>query len=281
MSATLSYDLKKGLSVLTKEHRWDVLTVLILHANIRNRCWVSTDTICEMATNGNRNKAIAAKKWLEKHKTLEIVTYNKRVDEEKKLKPRQHVYQLLGKIQQCDDVLCDCQELKNTVMYLYTESIDGETFKSIDGETFKSIDGETRSIPIRSQPIEVNTTRKRLTPSIEDAKALIQAWVDGSGIPDMGNHLTLDSNIKHAKKMLKGENPITPDEMKEYTAYLVSKKKDLNFCFIPGNIEFWRSTKTKPAEPTPAPTPESIPSSPIHKIDKDFQAWVEQQKAAS
>jgi hypothetical protein len=64
MSATLDYDIKKCMGLLCKDSRWNVLTVLILHANIRNRCYVGMDTIAEMATAGNVNKATRVKNGL-------------------------------------------------------------------------------------------------------------------------------------------------------------------------------------------------------------------------
>jgi len=235
MSATLSYDLKKGLSVLTKEHRWDVLTVLILHANIRNRCWVSTDTLTEMATNGNRNKALAAKKWLQAHKVFEIVSYNKRVDDEKKLKPRQHVYQLLGKIQTCEDATCDCQKLKATVHYLYSESIDGHTFESIPVETFKSMDGETRSIPNRSKPKEEK--------SATALHPLIQAWADARGIDsvNIGAPIHTAKDLTIARRMAKWEVPPTCEEIKQVITN--SKAERYRFDWLEADIPKLRLTK--------------------------------------
>lgn len=167
MTATLDYDIKKALPVLTTDNRWNVLTVLILHANIRNRCWVSMDTIAEMATNGNRTKATRAKKWLEQHGAFELVEYDKRVKEEQKLTPRQHVYQLTGVIAPCQDISCRCQQIGASIHYLYqsnrptvetidnTNNLNGETFENLNGETFNRPTIETRSISNELYPNEV------------------------------------------------------------------------------------------------------------------------------
>ncbi len=72
MSASLDYSLKVIMPYLCKDHLWDVLTVFILHKNIRNRCWPDTDTLSSMGANGNRNKALSAKQWLIDHKVIDV-----------------------------------------------------------------------------------------------------------------------------------------------------------------------------------------------------------------
>lgn len=118
MTATLSFELKGVMKHLSKDERWNVLTVLILHANIRNRAYPSMQTIADMATGGNLHKATAAKKWLEKHGAFELVAYGKRVDDEKALGKRQHIYQLLGILRGCGDPECDCWQ-SGEYRYLY------------------------------------------------------------------------------------------------------------------------------------------------------------------
>ena len=103
MSATLAYGIKPIFYHLAEDQRWNVLSCLILHANIRNRCWPKVDTITAMATNGNRNIAIRAKKWLIEHKAIELVPHDKRVGEEVKLHQSRHVYQLTGTIEIADE----------------------------------------------------------------------------------------------------------------------------------------------------------------------------------
>jgi hypothetical protein len=66
------------------------------------------ETIADMATNGNLAKATRAKKWIEKHGAFELVPFGKRVDDERELPPRQHVYQLTGELRACDDPSCEC-----------------------------------------------------------------------------------------------------------------------------------------------------------------------------
>lgn len=108
MTATISFELKGVMKHLSRDDRWNVLTALILHANIRNRAYPSMQTLADMTTGGNLHKATAAKKWLEKHGAFELVAYGKRVDDEKLCGKRQHIYQLLGVLRGCGDAECDC-----------------------------------------------------------------------------------------------------------------------------------------------------------------------------
>jgi len=151
MSTTLDYDMKRALPILTKDSRLDVLVTLTLHANIRNRCWPSMETLSKEATNGNRNRATKAKQWLQKHGAFELVLSVKRMAEEKKLSPRQHVYQLTGIISSCTDQDCDCGHNGEIYRYLFFQNqevnrMDGHTIKSINGHTFNRMDGHTVSI---------------------------------------------------------------------------------------------------------------------------------------
>ncbi len=162
MSATIDYDIKRGLHLLTIDDRWNVLTVLILHSNIRNRCHVSMDTIAKMATHGNRTKATAAKKWLENHGAFELVPFGKRLEDERNLSPRQHVYQLKGTFHACTELGCDCGNDGQVYGYLYhgklenldgqmitfPKSLNGQTIENPNGQTFESLDGQTGSIPL-------------------------------------------------------------------------------------------------------------------------------------
>lgn len=151
---SISFQLKEAMHLLCRDDRWNVLTVLMLHSNIRNRCWPSMDILQEMACNGNRTRATRAKKWLVKHKAVELVPAAQRHPDEKHLPPRQHVYQLTGIIQACDDPECDCGHDGKTYFYFNVQdlkSFDGDTFKNISVD---NIDGDTRSNPIPSNPIK-------------------------------------------------------------------------------------------------------------------------------
>lgn len=167
MSAVLSFDLKRCFHILTDEDRWNVLSALMLFANVRNRCWPNMDTIARMATNGNRNNATRAKQWLLQCGAIELVPGDKRVGKDEKALPsRQHVYQLTGKL--CIDGI-EYQYLYHSAQSGETKAdkrMDGHTIdddKRMDGETIKrmnghNIDGHTRSITNGSKPKKDSAT---------------------------------------------------------------------------------------------------------------------------
>lgn len=154
MTTVLDFDLKNCLSVLTKDYRWNVLTVLILHGNTRNRCWTGMETIARLATNGNLTKATSAKKWLKLHRAFDLVPFSKRVDEEKELPPRLHVYQLTGVILKCGDPGCDCAAMSaDRYSYLYHNAPDIPTIENFNqGQvpTIENINGQNLSKSSRS-----------------------------------------------------------------------------------------------------------------------------------
>ena len=133
----LNFELKNHFRLIAGD-RWNVLTILLLHANIRNRCWVGMDRIAELATNGNIGHATKAKKWLVAHGAAELVDYVHRIGQEKELPARQHVYQLTGQFTTCNDLEC-CIQAGITVHYLYFQNpnvSDGENINVSDGEIF-------------------------------------------------------------------------------------------------------------------------------------------------
>ncbi len=78
--------------------RLNVLIALISHANVRNRCYPSMRLIAKET--GYALEAVnEAKKWLEEHGAIEMVKYQQRVGDERRIKSvRQNVYQLTGVI---------------------------------------------------------------------------------------------------------------------------------------------------------------------------------------
>lgn len=97
MSTTLDFQLREALPHLSKNARLNVLVALILHANIRNRCYPSLDLLC-VETGFGLEAVNKAKSWLIECGAIERVPYGQRVGKEKKLPPRQNVYQLTGVI---------------------------------------------------------------------------------------------------------------------------------------------------------------------------------------
>lgn len=97
MPATLHWQLRQHLHEFKPAVRLSVLTALLLHANVRLRCYPGIDLLCKET--GYETKAVvAAKQWLRRSGAFVLVPYSKRVDEEIALPRRQHVYQLTGVI---------------------------------------------------------------------------------------------------------------------------------------------------------------------------------------
>jgi hypothetical protein len=115
---------------------------------------------------------------------------------------------------------------------------------------------------------------------LQDVTALVKAWAGDmySSITEFGDKVGR-MYIEVHQELIRLNKPAT-----DYLALAnYTKKKDAwKSSPVPTDMLMYVTEyASKPAEPQPTPKPESIPSSPIHKIDKDFQAWVEQQKAAS
>lgn len=95
---SLHYDAQDAPPELYQSDRIGVLFFLILHANIRSRCWPSLARIM-LKTKISKPTIIKAIRWLEGHKAIEVVPFKLRVGEEKDLPPRLNVYQLTGVIE--------------------------------------------------------------------------------------------------------------------------------------------------------------------------------------
>jgi hypothetical protein len=94
--ATLHWGLKDAPSDLYEGARWDLLTQFILHANERNRCWPSMETLAKRL--GKSTETLTkAKQWLIEHGAIALVPFSQRSDEQERSQPRrQHIYQLTG-----------------------------------------------------------------------------------------------------------------------------------------------------------------------------------------
>lgn len=93
--ATLHWELRDLLPELRDEGRLNTLIAMLLHANIRLRCYPSLDLLVK-ETGFGIEAVNRAKNWLIKRGLAVKVPYKLRVDEERKLPNRQNVYQLTG-----------------------------------------------------------------------------------------------------------------------------------------------------------------------------------------
>lgn len=91
---SINYALK-GCKDIWKHDRFNVLMMIILHANIRNRSWPSIEGMSQNLSI-SKPQVIRACAWLIEHKAIELVAYDKRVDEEEGLSSNRHIYQLTG-----------------------------------------------------------------------------------------------------------------------------------------------------------------------------------------
>lgn len=99
MSTTFDFGFRDVLREFHGGARLHVLMAMVLHANVRNRCWPSMRGLAKET--GYALAAVnEAKKWLEEHGAIEIVKYSERVNEEKEQNANhlQNVYQLTGVI---------------------------------------------------------------------------------------------------------------------------------------------------------------------------------------
>lgn len=212
MPPTLDYNMKGCMVELTKDCRWNVLTVLILHANIRNRCWVGMDTIALMATNNNLKKATRAKKWLQNHGAFTLVPFDKRVEkEELSLAPRQHLYQLTGKV--------TIEGVEYSYLYHTTPEVvpidnneyspNVSTIDNINVSTIEIINGSNRSISNIRNSKPARKTSKPDTATLM-ARELIQVWSDA-----VGRFGSSDTRLrmKQAAELLSWSVPATKEEV--------------------------------------------------------------------
>ena len=182
MSTTLDYRLKGAFSLLANNPDnpclLNVLTFLILHANSRGRCWVSTETIAQDATRGDPNKAVHAKRWLIEHDAIKLVPYEKRMGNEEKLPKRQHVFQLTGFIRN-----------ENMIYpYLYLSDADMDEFKKaaedIAGDIINQVHAKPKAKRMRDRKF-VGIASK----SAFEGSRVRDGYVQSSGIqkPDISS----------------------------------------------------------------------------------------------
>lgn len=115
---TIDYGLRDIPAEFWKHDHWTVLTFLLLHANIRSRCWPGMRYIA-----GHIHKSLTyvqdTRDWLIEHSAVRLVSFSERVAEERKLPARQYVYELSGRV-----VIAE-----STYPYLYLPWNSGEPSK--------------------------------------------------------------------------------------------------------------------------------------------------------
>ena len=238
--SSLNYDLKRGIELLTRDDRWNVLTILILHVNARNRCWPSMETIAKLGTNGNDKKASAAKKFLKAHQTFILVPYAKRVgDDETKLPKRQHIYELTGKIVPCGDPECECKVLDGEVPYLYLNtSANGEIFSP---ENFNGENGSISRLSDSDAGASDGQKRKRGRKPDELFNAIGRVWNTEAGgyIGKLKKQLTGNYPQKHKLAAYNIAPAATAQEVLDFGVWYAKECKKLNLPEAPDKIQKW------------------------------------------
>ncbi len=183
----LSFELKKAQPVMGCDTgRLDVLITLVLHSNVRNRCWPKMELIAKLATGGNLTKATAAKRWLIDHGAIELVAYKHRLDDEQQLPKRQHVYQLTGILKACKEGCDDCRSWNGEdIHYLYIQT--PEILDSIISPpeiiqagglsiTNSEVIPEKDSAPDGASPQELPIEKKKEKPRNAMYDAILTIW---------------------------------------------------------------------------------------------------------
>lgn len=254
--ATLHWALRAHLKDLREDGRLAVLTALILHANLRMRCWASTDLLIS-ETGWSRVPVVAAKKWLGEHGAFVLVPFRKRVDEELKLPRRQHVYQLTG------------------ILRLYGETVP---YLFLSPEAISAVEAAVQaaeSIPAKSL-LTKSSVGKSLVGKPKDSSLPKGDSLLGGGSPN-NKGVVVDSDYAEVAKVFENEigllSQFIGEELKDLlTDYpkdwcieairiaATANKRNLNY--VHGVLRNWKANGRGPApkpEPPPAAPPPSMP----------------------
>lgn len=189
MSPTLDYRLKGAFSLLSNNPDnpclMNVLIYLILHKNGRGRCWPSTETIAKMATRGDPNKAIHAKRWLIEHDAIKLVPFDKRVGNEVNLPKRQHVFQLTGFLRDGDMIY----------PYLYLSEVDMDEFRKAAEEIAGDIINQVHSKP-KKKRMRNNKFIGIVSKTTYDNSKVRDGYVGTTKTLDSINDKKMDSEIR-------------------------------------------------------------------------------------
>ncbi len=139
-----------------------VLLTLMAYSNKRGRTFPTMDTIAYQATNSVTRKAVAAKKWLLEHQAIALVPLDKRQGEERKIDPRQHVYQLTGYLISDDGYVYP---------YLYMNDSDWSEIASALHELGVESLSEKRAILAKRQAEREQMAAQRAAETVEQLSA--------------------------------------------------------------------------------------------------------------
>lgn len=203
MPTTLDFNFRNAMHYLRDSGRLNVLVALMLHTNVRNRCWPSMRLLCK-ETGFAMAAVTEAKKWLEEHGAIEIVKYEHRVaDEKAEVNHLQHVYQLTG-ILKIDG---------KTYHYLYVSQSETSASETSQSETSAS---ETEVVKVvKSVESGKSVKKKKETTSVAaDASTAATPSTTNDKAPEPQSQGASSSKAKGKKSTrvqdVEGANVTTP-----------------------------------------------------------------------
>lgn len=254
MSGVLNWELRKALPSLGEGHRLNVLIALILRSNVRMRCYPSMETIA--ADTGKSISVVSdAKLWLQEHGAFYLVPYKLRVEDEKSLPVRQHVYQLTG-VLRIDGM---------TYPYLY---LSPEALKAVD--ISENEISKTEVSDSESKGSSISKGKSRKIDPIFDAITLHIFKLSAERVKETKS----GGRIAKIKAWLKGAEPTaTAKDIETFAKYcggFIPRDKDK---FGERWLEWRASVKPKSdfiPEPTPV-EPDPVPLSPEEIAERQEQ----------
>lgn len=270
--ATLHWALRAHLKDLRDDGRLALLTALILHANIRMRCWASTDLLIS-ETGWSRVPVVAAKKWLGEHGAFVLVPFRKRVDEELKLPRRQHVYQLTG-ILRLDG---------ETVPYLF---LSPEAVSAVEAAVQAAESIPAKSLPSKSS-VGKSLASKPKGSSLSKGDSLLEGGTQNN------NDVVVNADYAEVAKVFENEigllSQFIGQELKDLlTEYpkdwcidairvaVTANKRNLNY--VRGVLRNWKANG-RGFTPKPEPSP-AAPETPAASVQTEFHQKIAAALAA-
>jgi hypothetical protein len=273
---TLDWQMRPMLHEFRESGRLNVLVALILHSNIRLRCWVGTELLIKET--GYESKAVvAAKQWLIKRGALSLVSYKYRVDEERKLPSRQHVMQLTGVIMdekgEWHRYLHISPETEEAVKVVPSEiSLSKTLLSTTKGSSISKGDSKKDIAPAKADAPASKPKAKREPDPMFDAMCIELFEInprlvppdDQSNVGSVYSWLAGRSTGTKTNRVGKNEIPAKAEDMKPFREWY---KRDTKGATMPTHVgsvaTWWRKYVTQRRAAPPVPVVIEQPASAI------------------
>lgn len=261
MSVTLNWNLRDALAILGEGHRLNVLIALALRSNGRMRCFPSLDTL--VADTGKSISVVnEAKKWLKAHGAFALVPYKLRVDEEKKLPVRQHVYQLTG-ILKIDGKVIPYLYLSPESLQAISDVIDTYVSESETSESETSVSEGKVSTVVKDVSIKDSADKpagsapRKNDPLFDSVAKNIFKTAPNMVNGDGGRIGAITSWLKGKKDRMGKRPPVgfidaaaTPEQVDEFSRWLDGKGFSVrDFDKFVENWREWRTSQLQSTNP--------------------------------